>query len=241
MISQLPTIGFDRFVELRWAEYALELGMAGGSPAQLKAWLEERIMGKDSARKTSNMLTNLWLRPFPETAHLRQDAFQLFHDILPDQRIALHWGMALANFRFFQNVAAITGRLLRLQGEFLGATLQQRLLEQYSNQGTIPRTAARVVQTFRAWNVIVETTGSRYQSAPLVPIYHQELASFLIECGISGQGGQSWSLSDALRMPELFPFDISGIGEQAIRGSPRLRISREGSNHEIVVLVSPRA
>ncbi len=67
-------VGFDRFVALDWANYALELSSHSESEtakvSQLKSWLSLRVSGKDAARKTANVLTRLWLAPNPNTLFL---------------------------------------------------------------------------------------------------------------------------------------------------------------------------
>jgi hypothetical protein len=144
--------------------------------------------------------------------------------------------MCLANFRYFQDTAAIMGRLLRLQGEFSASTVQQRMLELYSNQGTIPRTTSRLIQTFRDWGVIVEAGKSRYQSHPPLAYRNKESIGFLLECALNSQKSPSWALSDVMRKPEFFPFEIESYARQAINEHPRLLLSREGASNEVVTL-----
>jgi hypothetical protein len=241
MTEPKPTqVGFDRFIAYDWIEYTLDLA-AGESNDQirrdlLKQWLNLQIAGEVSARKTYNLLARIWFVEYPQTAQMRFDALISLSQIPQVERLALHWGMCLANFRFFQDATAIIGRLLRLQGEFSAGTLSQRLLEIYSNQGTVPRSAARLIQTFRDWGVIREGKQNFYQAANQFELHSTTSIAFLLECALNNQNNTAWALPDLLRKPELFPFQLDAHARQTIQDHPRLHLSREGSSTEIITI-----
>ncbi len=236
MNSNFPTVGFDRFVELAWADYALKTAITRGNSAELKSWLEDRIQGKESARKTANMLTNLWLKTFSETAHLREEAFSLASETPNSMYIVLHWGMAFANFPLFQHAVTYIGRLLRLQGSFNSTELSRRVSENYSNQGTIPRLLGRILQSLVQWKVLLTSNDNLYTAAPVQPIEDIPLLGWLFQASIISDREHHIALTDLLRLPGLFPFDVSSRGREAILTSPRLTVLREGMNQEYVVL-----
>ena len=179
--SKLPTIGFDRFVEYDWVEHALHLAYAGETVNQLKSWLNQRIEGKESARKTANLLTNLWLREYEETARVRNQALSIYPDLVGDERLVLHWGMALTNFSLFRNVSSIMGKLVHLQGYFRKGELTQRLSEIYPNQGTIPRSANRIIQSLENWKVLSANQDGTYSTCQTKKIANQSRENFLGE------------------------------------------------------------
>lgn len=237
---KLPQVGFDRFIAYAWVEYALDLAISETNDSErrtvLKNWLQTQMKGIDAARKTYNLLARIWFVNYPETAHLRAEALQMAPEVTQAERMALHWGMCLANFRFFSDAAIIAGRLIRLQGEFTLPVLQQRLLEQRSNQGTIPRSVARIIQSLKDWQVITQSADASYLScAPLV-ITHTGLVDFLFAASLQHKEKQAWAMMDVLRFPELFAFDLACNGVYALRNSNLLSIQREGSNQEIITL-----
>jgi len=236
---KLPQVGFDRFIAYPWIEYALDLAINEPNDAErrkvLKTWLQTQMDGIDAARKTYNLLARIWFVDYPKTAHLRTEALRIALEIAQADRIALHWGMCLANFHFFSDAVAIAGRLIRLQSEFTLLIVQQRLAELYSNQGTIPRSAARVIQSLKDWQTITQLANGRYLSATPLPLTHPGLLNFLVACSLQHKTQQTWPLNDVLRLPELFPFDLTG-GTQAIYHSPLVDVHREGSNQEILML-----
>ncbi len=237
---KLPQVGFDRFIAYQWVEYTLDLAIREANDIErrsvLKNWLQTQMEGVEAARKTYNLLARIWFVDYPETAHLRAEALRVSQEITHQERIALHWGMCLANFHFFNDAVAIAGRLIRLQSEFSLPVIQQRLLEQYSNQGTIPRSAARVFQSVRDWQTIIPLADGQYGPAIPIAIAHSGLISLLVACALQHKTQQAWPLTDVLRLPELFPFNLAHDGTQALRSSPLINIHREGSNQEILTL-----
>jgi hypothetical protein len=234
--TSLPTIGFDRFIKLTWAEYALDLAIINGEPQQLKKWLKNLIEGQESVRKTFNLLNNLWMRTFPETEQIRIKALELAPTLPPHSRIVLHWGMALANFEMFQNLTNNIGKLIRLQGGFNKQEIQQRMSETYSNQGTIPRAVLRSIQSICDWNVIKETEKHTYICETKNTVKEDDLLMWLLQAGLNRHKDHPVSSYEILRLPELFPFEFIENAQKIIRESSTFTIIREGLNQEYVIL-----
>jgi hypothetical protein len=234
--NSLPTIGFDRFIDFSWAEYTLDLAVAGGEAKQLRSWLSSQIDGEVSARKTFNVLHNLWLNSYPETRKIREKALTLASILNPSHRLVLHWGMALANFELFQHTAAIMGKLLRLQGNFHKSGVQQRVAEAYSNQGTIPRAVSRIVQSLRSWNVIQESGSNSFICSEKYPVRDEKLVAWLLRAALNRQKDKPISTSEIIRLPELFPFEIPENAQNILRSDSDFTIIREGLNLEYVIL-----
>ena len=234
--TRLPTVGFDRFIELTWAEYALDLAIINGEPQQLKNWLRNRIEGEESARKTFDLLNNLWMRSFPETEQIRIKALELAPTLPQHRRIVLHWGMALAIFELFQQLTNNMGKLIRLQGGFSRQEVQQRMSEAYSNQGTIPRAVLRSIQSICDWNVIKETEKHTYICETKNTIKEDDLLVWLLQAALNRHKDHPVSSHEVLRLPELFPFEFIDNAQKTIRESSTFTIIREGLNQEYVIL-----
>jgi hypothetical protein len=234
--SSRPTLGFDRYIPLAWADYALDLAIAGLDQPSLKAWLESQMAGKDAARKTANLLANLWLNSFVETAQLRSQALVLALQLTSQERLILHWGMSLANFPFFRNVAANIGRLIRIQGDFRRVEIRQRMLETYSNQGSIPRLVDRILQTLCDWHILLGIQDGLYSAVTELPIVDPRLTAWLLESALVNQPSLTLPISDLIRLPELFPLSLPATSAAIVRASSSFAISREGSDREVVSL-----
>ena len=77
--------------------------------------------GPHSARgKTMTVLLHVWTTVPDAAVPLRDDALALLRGRTGRDRLPLHWGMCLATYPFFRDVAATTGRLLALQGTARG-------------------------------------------------------------------------------------------------------------------------
>jgi hypothetical protein len=94
-----------------------------------------------------------------------------------------------------------------------------------------------MIQTFRDWGIIVEAGKNHYQSQHGLAL-QKETIGFLLECVLNGQKSSSWALSDVIRKPEFFPFEIESSARQAIKEHPRLHLSREGASDEVITFRS---
>jgi hypothetical protein len=235
--SNLPTIGFDRFIKLSWADYALDSALTENETGHLKKWLSSRIEGEVSARKTFNLLNNIWLKTFRETEQIRKKALLFANEIPQDDRIVLHWGMALANFELFQRTVSTIGKLIRLQGECNGKEIRKRIAESYSNQGTIPRAVSRIIQSLGEWNVIKEQDKSTYTINNIRTISNEDLIIWLLKSALNRRKDRPISLLEVFRLPELFPFELVENGQKLVRESPEFTIIREGLNQEYLVII----
>ena len=115
-------IGFDRKIQLNWLDATVDLATQGIPVAEIRTRLEQLLgeqvagEGPHSARgKTITVLLHIWAPALEPLISLRQDGLTFIQDTIGPKRLALHWGMCLAAYPFFCDVAAITGRLLSLQ------------------------------------------------------------------------------------------------------------------------------
>lgn len=238
--SSLPTVGLDRFIAQAWLDKALDIAASNGSPDELRTWLSRNIAGEAALKKTNSVLSSLWLRSIPETKELRHQALTLAPDLSTDQRIILHWGMALATYPLFRITASTMGRMLRLQGEFQIADIRSRVLEHHGNIGTVPRAVSRIVQSVKDWGLIAYD-GDHYVATRLQHVKDRDLLAWLFEACVSTSRRDHWDLADLLQAVELFPFDQGSAGHLALRSSSRFIILREGLDREIVLLAEHSA
>lgn len=234
--SLLPSVGFDRYIELEWVNYALDLAIAGGDSGEMKNWLSKRIQGKDAMRKTLNLLTNIWLREYPETRHLRDEGLALARLFSQNEYIVFHWGMALANFSFFAQTVAIIGRLIRIQGDFERIEVRKRVLESYSNQGTIPRSVDRIIQSLCNWEILGSKDKRSYQAQRKIPLMHDQQLNWLVKCIVNNDPQTGIAITDIGRDAKLFPFMFKMDVREVLYRSEDFEITRSGRNEEMLVL-----
>ena len=116
-------VGFDRKIHLSWLDATADWASQGLPAAEIRKRLDRLLdgqvagIGSHSARgKTMTVLMHVWVLVPDTLVPLRDDGLLLLRDRGEDSRLPLHWGMCLAGYPFFRDVAATTGRLLSLQG-----------------------------------------------------------------------------------------------------------------------------
>jgi hypothetical protein len=242
------TIGFDRELSLPWLDLTAGLAQAGYDLSlirtKLLSQLAAEIPGAEACRKTVTLLTRLWVRIPTEYQALQTEALALLPVILPEERLWLHWGMALLAYPFFHDVASMVGQLLRLQAEFESVQVRQRIRERWGQRTTLDRAINRAVQTFTDWHVIIPSgSESRiYYAAPFRQTGNSALALWFMACAIQGIGqasaryDQHLPLSQLIQSPAIFPFDLTPHLAM-LRRSERFQISHQGLNLEMIALV----
>lgn len=229
-------VGFDRFVDLEWAEYALELATQPlltkqDKVVELKKYLSKFMDGKDAIRKTANVLTRLWLDTDLVLSGLKDEAIRIHKSGNKSDKVALHWGMSLAVFPLFKDTAVQVGRLCNIQGSFHRSEVQSRLLETYGNIGTVPRSVDRILQSMHNWQTLRKTDLREYTKEN-IRITDAEIERWLIEVTINSSTHRRILFNDLFRLSELFPYKLNGEIRSLISQSNYIYLERDGNNLE---------
>ena len=128
-----------------------------------------------------------------KVAPLRDDGLALLLGRVGRDRLPLHWGMCLATYPFFRDVAATTGRLLALQGSAAQVQIVRRMAESWGERTTATRAVQRIVRSFVEWGVLVET-GDRGTYAPAPKIAVPGVGPWLLEAGLVSSGRREYPL-----------------------------------------------
>ena len=130
MNGRKAQIGFSQRIRLEWFEQTANLILAGNDKATINDSLQDLLQDKVSVggksvrgnrEKVITILLKTWLTVPRELEKLRDEGLEILQGLPRKDRIAVHWGMALAAYPFWGAVAAHTGRLLRLQGTAAGS------------------------------------------------------------------------------------------------------------------------
>ena len=226
---------FDRFIHYAWTEHALETAINQKPPKAIQDWLIDQGLGKESARRTGNILSHLWFKTAPMSEPLRTDAIGLFPTLNISDHLVLHWGMAIAQFTIFRETAQVIGRLGLLQGEFTKEEIINRVLTKYSNQSTIRRAIGRTIQTMFDWSAIRITPQRHFQLKPAQSISSPALAEWLFRAIMIETPEKYWLLHDLLGAMETFPFEMKSLNSILYK-STSLTIVRDASGAETIGL-----
>lgn len=236
MTDSRITIGMDRYIAKRWADYALDLFMSDDRSedpyVRLQSWLSSEIKGHEVMLKTASQARNLWLAN-DQHLRLRESAVTLLKDGGPTSRPILHYGMALNVFPVMHDLSTAIGRMIQLKGSFRSKEIQQRLLEKYGTPSTIERVTNRGIQTLIDWGFLAEE--KKVYCACHIEISQAEEIAWFMQALLSVSPANQLNFSDLQGLPELLGIVIQDI-RAVIRESDRLRVERNGRNEEVVVL-----
>jgi len=242
-MSGRTSIGFDRRVEAEWLN-AIALQVAAGlKGSELRTFAFELMDGVvaggtkhgTAAQKTVTVLTRTWANVNPEVIGLRDRAVELFPSLPADERMALHWSMALAGYRFFGDVAGLCGRMLELQGDLNLAQVTRRLRESWGERSTMNRATQRVVRSMVQWGGLADTKAKgMYTQIPRKVPVQADIAEVLVEALLIHEG-KGIPMDQAVRHSALFPFNLK-LQAHHLRQSPRFEVHRQGLDIDVVSL-----
>jgi len=244
MRSHQAVIGFDRRLKLEWLDRAAAVRLANGKPTEVRtaldSYLRTRVAGdaKGGARaKTRSVLMRTWALPRPETRELLTSALQLWPLVPIPQRLAIHWGLLIANYPFFFDTATHIGRLLRLQERVELSQATRRITETWGQRTTVPRAVQRIVRSLVDWKALIEEKerGEFSKSAKSIDVAHSDLSRWLVEAVVVASRGKSHSAELAMQHPALFPFAVD-VTLSDLAKSDLVEVVRHGLNDNVMVL-----
>jgi hypothetical protein len=181
-------------------------------------------------------LTRLWLVPDPRIDGLRRHALGAFLPAVSEERLALHWGLAMAVYPFFFDVVSVVGRLLKLQGTASLSQVVRRTKEKWGDRERVARSARHVLQSVRDWAVL--TPGGPagvYQAALPRRSLGNDSSWWMLEALLLGSRLRMAPRRQLVQSPAIFPFVVNVVSVDLARDAP-LELTRHGGEEEIVAL-----
>jgi hypothetical protein len=243
-------VGIDRLVRLEWLSKTALLVAAGNDSATIKSILQQEI--KDSFRsgnpdvrgsldKTITILMRVWLNVPGQLESLRLDGLKLLTSQPHSEHLCVHWGMIMAVYPFWMNVATQVGRLLKLQDAITPAQVQRRVREQYGERETVARRARYVLRSFIDWGLLTEgNPKGAYRSCSPTLINNSAAVGWMVEACLHAKANGGSIVRDLIDGPWFFPFQIKTVTGQDLSGmSPRLEFHRDTYRDDLVMLKGP--
>ena len=237
MSEKQVNLGFDRFLPLKWSNFALELFLNPGTQVEkydlLKKYLQGEITGAESARKTSNQLKRLWLGDQDETQSLRLKTAELLNNRNIYEQSIFHLGMAINVFPVFKETCKRLGELSRVQEIINRKYVIDRVSQTFLYPSSIPRTVSRVIQTLEDWKLVeVHKKDIRLQE---VQIENVEVGSWVVHALLSSQRRAEMPLSAINAVPEKLALRFVDM-RQIVHHSDSFSIRYNASGEEIVII-----
>lgn len=233
-------IAFRRKVRAIWLEQGMALAANDVTWKEAKASLTKEVAaenaGAETIRKVLEHIRRIWFEPPNDSIALRSQALELFRaDNSQDTRFLLNWGMTIAAYPFVGSVGEALGRLLKLQNEARRADVQRRLREKYGDRDFVSRITRYVISSFLDWGVVAETKnrGVYIPGTKVRPKNNEQLA-WIAEAVLISRREDQMTLSQIHHHPILFPLAPEAFNGLTLRSNPRLKITRQGINEEVV-------
>ena len=243
-MTRRSTIGFDRRLHIEWLDAAAAQAANGVESEGVRDYLWKLLDGvvsgdkSNSARgKTVTVLNHIWGDVPQKAVGLRNRAATQLVDASEVERLALHWAMMVGTYPVFTDIAASTGRLLKLQGTFSQAQLTRRLVRVWGERSTLLRAIQRIIRSMIDWGVLqdTETRGIYEQTSPR-SINTPEVATLLVEALLVDAEEDSLALEGLVSHPALFPFELE-LRPSSLRKKNHLQVHRQGLDADFVELV----
>lgn len=235
------TLGFDWKVQLSWLDETAARVAAGFNTTDLRDHLDHYLqrqtdvsLSPTARSKAITVLSHLWSDVPVELIPFRDRGIDELREAIPDERVVIHWSMALATYPFFADVTAAVGTLLSLQGVADIASVRRRVAERWGERSTVSRATGVIVGTIRDWGLLASAGKGRTESATRVDV-SAPLSARLVEGLLESQRVTSISVDDAVGHPSLFPFGLDLTAAQ-LRSTSSLVVERFGGGSDVARL-----
>lgn len=234
MNATAPKIGFDRFIKGDWATMALKVRLGQMEPGDVMALLEAEGLSVAARKKIRTVLNRLWLEPREELVDFVSRGVALYEADAP--ATVLHWGVSIATYPFFAQVAEVVGRLTAIQGDCATIEVHRRMSERYGEREGTYRMTNMVLQTQADWGAISRVErNKRLVREPALAVTGAELTAWLMEAAIRS-AGKPISASAINTLPRLYPLAIEGSAAYVAAANEYLEILSVGAGREAITL-----
>jgi hypothetical protein len=241
-MSATARIGFDRTLDAEWLDAAAARAARGQPTAEVREFLwrflEDLVPGDTNSSgrgKTLTVLTRIWLAVPPKAERLRDAALQCIGSASGEQRIAIHWAMAIGTHPFFYDVVTNVGKLLILNGQVNRSQIKRRMTDAWGDRSTLERTIQHVLRSVRQWGMLCDgpVKGSLIAAARRISV-SDEISELLFHAVLLSHGS-GLPLAQLSSHPALFPFDAR-LDSTTLRQGRFMRVVRQGDQTDFVEL-----
>jgi hypothetical protein len=198
--------------------------------------LDAANLGKAAKKKTQTVLNRLWLEPRPELAEFASRGIQLFAENSEVSPIVLSWGMAIAAYPFFGQVAELVGRLTSLQGDCASSEIHRRMSELFGEREGTYRMTNMVLQSQANWGAIKRIdNGKRLVRCEKLTVIDPPVVEWLVEAVLRFKG-KPLSVPTLQTVPVIFPFRLEPSLAYIASKSMILELRSEASSDQFVTL-----
>lgn len=234
-------IGFSRTVTLDWLDVTATLCVQKVEPSKIRQQLAEVIAGTvngiEAQRKTLDVLSAIWIKSENVSPQIHNTAIELFPTLTsPQERLWIHYGMALLYYPFFRKCVAAIGQTSRTDELITRKLIKERIAGDYGHLGALDRSVERIIASLTDWGVLANTDQkNKYKIVIRYFTSSETIQSFLLNCALFAHPSEGIPFEDLIRLPEIFPFKIT-IGVDNLKRDDRFEVHRQGGGLDLVGL-----
>ncbi|MGI1798587.1 hypothetical protein ACRPLQ_09040 [Priestia sp. TRN 1309] len=172
----------------------------------LDGYLRSDISGAKSRKNAITMLMKIWYSVDEKLVPFRNSILDIFPLLTKEERLLIHWGMTLAAYPFFKDVAQELGRLFQLQDNVPSTVIGQRMKEAYGDRRRVEVATSAVLMSMKAWEIIIPAQNRSYQLNDKIQIGNVEMQAFIIQILLQITENTSLQLDIIQDHSLFFPF-----------------------------------
>jgi hypothetical protein len=235
-------IGIDRKIKRTWLDTAVdhlpETRRDSELRAILDAQLQDELPGPASRAKTLSIILRIWGCVPARCVALKRDALELVPQITAEERIWLHWGMAVIAYPFFRDVAEVVGSLLAASDEIATAQVEARLHRRWGDWPRTTEATRRLLHTLVDWGALgASKRRGHYLTNGKLKTSSTALELWLVEALLRARPSAEVETSQLGRLPEAFPFGLK-VKIAALDNHSRFTVYRRESETDVVSIES---
>lgn len=174
----------------------------------LDGFLRDDITGAKSRKNAITMLMKIWYIVDEDLRPIRDKILEQFHQLTQEEKLCVHWGLTIAAYPFFKDVANEFGRLFQLQDEVASTAIGKRMKEAYGDRRRVEVATSAVLTSMKAWEVIHSIEKRSYTLGEKIEITNPLIQSFLVQVLLYVSGADSLYVELIPNHPLFFPFDF---------------------------------
>lgn len=236
----MKRVGFDKKVKLDWLDQVAfsykEYRDCQKTRREMDSYISGEVKGRDSRRKTLNVLLRIWGSVPEEHVKYRDQALEYLGKLNRSERIVLHWGMCLLAYTFFRDVTGIIGKILSIQENVSQAQVYRRVIERWGERSTVKYALPRLVLSLYDWGVLQKKgNAGEYGQGEKILIKDTEIKLWMLKCYLISNDNKAVLLESLYNTPNLFPFQYN-LELMELAGCEELEVYRQGSGYDMVEL-----
>jgi len=230
-------VGADRFLALKWSNFAFNLCRQQldeeSAGILLREYLDHETTSAITSRKTTNQLRRLWLAYKDEFSLLRAKAIRLVSLHQPKVLPVLHLGMAVNVFPVYRETVSVIGVLNKITSPILSKSIVDRVLEKFPNPSSIPYTVPKILRTLKDWGLIDYTAGK--VTIREIELIEEDIVNWFLMSILMANEGALMTLKDLEHCPYKLGIHFAHL-RQVVYQSKDLLLSRNAEGGEVISL-----